>query len=1161
MSLSQTSSSRKTSRPYPSTTDGHAYGIATKLSSSQSSTSLSTAATAPLPRSESWTNVSRFPGDSSPAAAKGKGRAGSDEPELLSAGPEGMEIYLNSPDPGDAHAWGGAGSTTLGGSRRYAPPSKPLSRDQLGRIAQSFGINIPSLPGASHPHVSPATAATATSPSHARSHLPQRSLSATTPGQLRAQAGIPPVPRRSARELARDQAKERRLVPARPTPYLLTVIPPLALLPPGSAITPEDSRARQRRWKRGRLLPLQPTMGSMLLCIAREYGLPSTTGLTLYLVSPAGRGHRSNSSGSSMASFEEASGPMISQRTWATLFAVYLQQNASSRSTSPACTPVQQSGELRREVYPSPLSVSLSAENMPERQRAISGQPTPNKLRRHASRPSAEFPPTPHSLGSRPLPLSALDPVVGTIEFDVDVEQASWLVDWLSAGGSRRKMSIAPSPGGIRELRLPSISKQALSPRDERGISPASSRGQFDTEESFTLLTDDDPHGFGSTPDITLNEDDDLSGLFPPRPSELDSMRHSLVGSARKLELEPEHGALSASASYSEFTDGDTSGGSADLSRRLHEGLEQLRQDEGLLASPIDLGDALPDNERLRLLNEVDKRGSGVVMSEQLDDLERSELMATELHDLAHLTVMRSLSPGEIRLTSPRSLTPRIAAKVAAATLTLPASGHSAKPASVPRSSTLVPSPLANTFTGKNDASGPAPATSWPAVPYAKGPGSPNISEYFAAGPASSHTDNALPSASSAAEETKPSLPKATRPIQLAPALPSPPMSLTGAAPKADYVPTRTATPTRTDQPTTSAALKAGPAWRPSRPARPPSPRLEHQRTPSYSLDQSLVDQLRSPRSADESFSPGSPASPQRFDASGRPQKARAGSFAGLKGLKHSMSNKNLSIVWGKDGMPASPPAPVLPPRAETVGLFRGGVGEDRYAHAVLPSTSPMTGFAPASPRKTEFGMTGSRSLPDSVSPRAKPVPAPPLSASRIPGQALASRLFHGAFGLRKSDDTKSGSSKDHAHGSGKTATKPVIGGPVDGSFQKFPSPSLTSLSSYATSGGPPTHGSYMTTSSSFTLLTPAPEGQPLQPSYSRESGLGSPNAGSNSPRGVRRKPVPGTYGQGQGQGMEGGGGLSQAGSMPSLNSMRSFVLEDPPKGKKKELIGLGVAM
>lgn len=178
---------------------------------------------------------------------------------------------------------------------------------------------------------------------------------------------------------------------------------------------------------------------------------------------------------------------------------------------------------------------------------------------------------------------------------------------------------------------------------------------------------------------------------------------------------------------------------------------------------------------------------------------------------------MRQLSPREIRITSPRVLTPRMAAKVAAArvqaaNLSLPSPSGKPKMASsplasgfaaqqrhkLPSSTTLERPPKAET--SKLDLTdhdvGELEKPAWPAVPFAS-PSSPTIDDIF---------KHALPAQSS-----------------------------TSGAISAETLKRMQASPPR----------QGAKEWKPIRPPRPQSPRLEHQRTLSHTLSPELTSQLR----------------------------------------------------------------------------------------------------------------------------------------------------------------------------------------------------------------------------------------------------------------------------------------------------------------------------
>ncbi|WFD05043.1 hypothetical protein MVES1_000368 [Malassezia vespertilionis] len=93
------------------------------------------------------------------------------------------------------------------------------------------------------------------------------------------------------------------------TSHFIVLTPPADLsaasLPPRSATVATHTR-------RGILLPLYPTLGGQLYALAREYGLPSIGGISLYL--------QDNGSGEG--------GPRIGDATWATLWSAFFEEPA-----------------------------------------------------------------------------------------------------------------------------------------------------------------------------------------------------------------------------------------------------------------------------------------------------------------------------------------------------------------------------------------------------------------------------------------------------------------------------------------------------------------------------------------------------------------------------------------------------------------------------------------------------------------------------------------------------------------------------------------------------------------------------------------------------------------------------------------------------------------
>ncbi|GAA5932757.1 hypothetical protein JCM3775_002228 [Rhodotorula graminis] len=114
--------------------------------------------------------------------------------------------------------------------------------------------------------------------------------------------------------------------------FLLTVVPPEHLPhdPPHPRTNPACSGyGPPEHFRRGTLVPLYPTLSSQLAAIAREYGLPSSGGLVLYLLSttdPATQQPFPQSAG-----FAGEGGPRISDGAWNLLWAQLMAEEEAER--------------------------------------------------------------------------------------------------------------------------------------------------------------------------------------------------------------------------------------------------------------------------------------------------------------------------------------------------------------------------------------------------------------------------------------------------------------------------------------------------------------------------------------------------------------------------------------------------------------------------------------------------------------------------------------------------------------------------------------------------------------------------------------------------------------------------------------------------------------
>lgn len=277
--------------------------------------------------------------------------------------------------------------TQPGFQRAYAPPRKPLSPQHLGRIAQSFGIVTPTLPEGARTSSSSSAKAYSRSPTQQSNHTRRTHTPAPSLSQ-----------------------------------QVVAVVPPVSLMPRDTESDPAAEKDREKKWRRGRLLPLQPTLGSMLVVIAREFGLPSTTGLSVYL-GPNGGAYAESASGTA-----DEGGPLVTQETWTTLFghgAVGMGVADSPRS-----------GSIKR--FP-PSALTRVDENGHAREKSSGSQPDMTRSSLSSS----------SSYNSPRTPGSVSMPSFGTIEFDV-APDAPWLADYRAG----RRATSTEAAGGIKNLRL-----------------------------------------------------------------------------------------------------------------------------------------------------------------------------------------------------------------------------------------------------------------------------------------------------------------------------------------------------------------------------------------------------------------------------------------------------------------------------------------------------------------------------------------------------------------------------------------------------------------------------------------------------------------------------------------------------------------------------------
>ena len=280
-------------------------------------------------------------------------------------------------------------------SAPWPAPRAPLPPLRLAKLANVFGVPIPALHPPSHRVVPPDP----TSPS-------ARPLS-------------PPSPTQSVSR------------------YLLHVIPPL-FLPHSSddpRFTPLPASGYHTQYRRGILVPVYPNFQSQLAAIAKEYALPSTAGIILYLVS-------SNASPSDDEQLTEP-GPRLSEDVWKHIWARVMsveQQPQFPQLYRLGSTAAEDGGPLphRRPLLStgitkplsSPSSTSSSSDlPLNTTSSSVTDPDTPN-----TSSPSVDETATKADVFILPgLGSSSLIPVLAKVEFDIDRRKAQWYEPWLKS--------------------------------------------------------------------------------------------------------------------------------------------------------------------------------------------------------------------------------------------------------------------------------------------------------------------------------------------------------------------------------------------------------------------------------------------------------------------------------------------------------------------------------------------------------------------------------------------------------------------------------------------------------------------------------------------------------------------------------------------------------
>jgi hypothetical protein len=306
-------------------------------------------------------------------------------------------------------------------------PRSPIPPHRLAKLVNALGISAPVPPRSySDPAPPPSPLSTSLSPEARRSPVPSRASTSNSPAPL-------------------YQSK-----------FLLHVVPPLHIPHESSAseafqLTPPPSSASgyHTQFQRGTLVPLLPTLQGQLWAIAKEYALPSTAGMFLYLVSSA-----PSPNPDATSTTPDEPGPRLSEDIWKHLWTRVTKSESESypRAITPNTTvglgfgyggppsplfpqpsnalrPLLSPNHVAPQSFPLPLTPTGStASSNPPTQATFSETSQSEVDSPDSSLPSDSRAAT---LDLPGLTSPSIIPILAKVEFDIDKRKAAWYGPWI----------------------------------------------------------------------------------------------------------------------------------------------------------------------------------------------------------------------------------------------------------------------------------------------------------------------------------------------------------------------------------------------------------------------------------------------------------------------------------------------------------------------------------------------------------------------------------------------------------------------------------------------------------------------------------------------------------------------------------------------------------
>ncbi|KAJ3988993.1 hypothetical protein F5890DRAFT_1488290 [Lentinula detonsa] len=365
-------------------------------------------------------------------------------------------------------------TTTTSLSPTWAPPKAPLPPHRLAKLANALGVSTP-VP------IYHRKDRTDRSPSPYLVPSPVSALSLNTPDAYASIRETYASLRRSPTPSSAGSVTNSGTPYTFTSKFLLHVIPPIYL--------PHHSQLRDNvasgsgyhsQFRRGTLVAVHPTFQAQLWAIAKEYALPSITGIVLYIVSPSQSAQDQTTP--TGAEDGDEPGPRLSEEIWRHLWTrVWKAEReelppmlASLGLPGPVTSPpflAIDSGTPVSPLRPFLTAAGTNSDTALNQMGSYSSPSTPSSastlafLRSRSPTsevPDNDTPPTSHSnsldstdvdsnlfrANSLPLPgLSSpsLMPILAKVEFDIDRRNAAWYEPWAKRRRVKKKKKKAKS--------------------------------------------------------------------------------------------------------------------------------------------------------------------------------------------------------------------------------------------------------------------------------------------------------------------------------------------------------------------------------------------------------------------------------------------------------------------------------------------------------------------------------------------------------------------------------------------------------------------------------------------------------------------------------------------------------------------------------------------